>query len=135
MPSFQISVSPSRRAAGRFITRVRRAIQKALAEECQQSGLTQSDIARAIGVHRSVVNRELRGQKDMTLGRVAELALALGRTIAFELQKPEITQGSNSLPLNRFAPPATGAALTKDHVNFTMNEPKTGSKFDAKVAA
>jgi transcriptional regulator with XRE-family HTH domain len=135
MPSFQISVSPSRRAAGRFITRVRRAIQKALAEQGQQHGLTQSDIARAIGVHRSVINRELRGQKDMTLGRVAELAWALGKTIVFQLQEPEGAKQSNSLPLSRFAPPATGAALTKDHVNFTTNETKTGSKFDAKVAA
>lgn len=97
MPSFQISISPSRRVATRYISRVRRAIQKAYAEEHHSSGLTQSEIARRIGVHRSVINRELRGQKDLTLGRVAELAYALGREPFFELRTPEEHAGENVL--------------------------------------
>ena len=83
--SFQISISPSRRAAGRFINKVRRAFQRALAEEERAHGLTQSEIARRIGVHRSVINRELRGHKDITLGRIGELAYAMGREPVFEL--------------------------------------------------
>ena len=63
MPSFQISVTPSRRAAARFVIRVRRALLKALAEEKARRGLSQSEMARLIGVHRSVIHRELRGQK------------------------------------------------------------------------
>lgn len=97
MPSFQISISPSRRVATRYISRVRRAIQKAYAEEHHSSGLTQSEIARRIGVHRSVINRELRGQKDLTLGRVAELAYALDREPFFELRIPEEHAGANVL--------------------------------------
>lgn len=85
MPSFQTSITPSRREAGRYVTHVRRSIQKALAEEHQRRGLTQSDIARTIGVHRSVINREIRGYKDITLSRVAELAYALGRKPTFDL--------------------------------------------------
>jgi transcriptional regulator with XRE-family HTH domain len=85
--SFQISLSPTKRAAGRFIESARRAILKALAEESRDRGLSQSDIARDIGIHRSVVNRELRGYKDMTLGRVAELATAMGREAVLELRK------------------------------------------------
>ena len=96
MTSFQISISPSRRAAGRFISRVRRSIQRALAEEHRKSGVTQSDIARTIGVHRSVINRELRGQKDITLGRVAELAWALGRTPSLELPERTPRPGTNT---------------------------------------
>jgi transcriptional regulator with XRE-family HTH domain len=83
MTSFQISISPTERAAGRFVTRVRRELQKALAEENKKRGLTQSDVARTIGVHRSVINRELRGAKDITLGRVAQLAHAMGRKPVF----------------------------------------------------
>jgi transcriptional regulator with XRE-family HTH domain len=100
MTLFQTGITPSRRIAARFVTGVRRSIQKALAEEGKKSGTTQSDIARAIGVHRSVVNRELRGQKDLTLGRVAELCWALGRTPSFSM--PEITMpaGAN-IPLAR----------------------------------
>ena len=98
MQSFQITLSPSKRAAGRFVYGVRRALQKALAEEQAKRGLTQTALARAIGVHRSVINRELRGKKDITLGRVAELAWALGRKPAFSL--PEVVQlaGANTPP-------------------------------------
>jgi transcriptional regulator with XRE-family HTH domain len=135
MPSFQISVTPSRRAAGRLITRVRRAIQKALAEQKIESGLTQSDIARAIGVHRSVINRELRGQKDLTLGRVAELSWALGRDIVFELRKPEIAHGQNNLPLDAFAPPATESRSPKEGVTFISDPAQTKSRIETTVAA
>jgi hypothetical protein len=95
MPSFRITVSPSKRAAGRFVYGVRRAIQKAFAEEQATRGLTQTAIARAIGVHRSVINRELRGKKDITLGRVAELAWALGRKPTFDLPKSIVPVGAN----------------------------------------
>jgi plasmid maintenance system antidote protein VapI len=96
MESFQISITPTRRAATRFIAKVRRSLLKALVEENELSGLTQTDVANTIGVHRSVVNRELRGMKDMTLGRVAELAFSIGREIEFELVKPELEKGRNS---------------------------------------
>ncbi len=99
MPSFRTTVTPSRRAAARFVQDVRRAIQKALAEEEAKRGLTQSDIARAIGVHRSVINREIRGYKDLTLGRVAELAWAMGRMPEVDLPEKSAPHGS-SVPLD-----------------------------------
>jgi plasmid maintenance system antidote protein VapI len=82
--SFQITLTPSRKAAARFVVAVRRALQRAYVEE-QANGLTQTTIAKTIGVHRSVINRELRGAKDITLGRVAELASAMGRVATLEL--------------------------------------------------
>jgi transcriptional regulator with XRE-family HTH domain len=96
MESFRISITPTRRAATRFISRVRRSLLKALMEEANISGLTQTDVAKTIGVHRSVVNRELRGMKDITLGRVAELAYSMGREIDFELVKPQLEIGRNA---------------------------------------
>jgi hypothetical protein len=97
--SFQITISPSRRAAARFVTAVRRAIQKAYVEE-QKAGLTQTAIARALGVHRSVINRELRGRKDMTIGRVAELAWAMGRVPSFTMPKKTAVLNSNLPPVS-----------------------------------
>lgn len=94
MQSFQITLSPTKRAAGRFIAKVRRALQNAFAEENRNRGLTQSDIARELGVHRSVINRELRGDKDLTLGRVGELARVLGRRAEFSLTKLEEAPGN-----------------------------------------
>ena len=96
MTSFQIAISPSKRAAGRFMSKVRRALQRALVEEQATSGINQSAIADAIGVHRSVISRELNGRQDITLGRVAELAWSMGREIDFQLVKPEQEAGLNA---------------------------------------
>jgi hypothetical protein len=96
--SFQITISPNRRAAAQFVTNVRRAILKAYVEEQKASGITQTAIARALGVHRSVINRELKGLKDITLGRVAELAWAMGRLPSFDLPKADSSIGSNLPP-------------------------------------
>ena len=93
--SFQISLTPTRRAAGRFIGEVRDKLLKGLTDRNRKSGLTQSDIAKTIGVHRSVINRELRGRKDITLGRVAELATSMGFDLLFELVEPEFERGVN----------------------------------------
>jgi len=78
MTSFQTGVTPQRRAASRYVAQVRRALQQTLVDEQRLRGLTQSRIARDIGVHRSIVSRELRGDMDLTHGRVAELAWAMG---------------------------------------------------------
>ena len=132
MTSFQITLKPTRRTAGRFIAHVRREIQRALAEEKKRAGLTQSDIAKAIGVHRSVINRELRGKADMTLGRVAELASALGHDPIFFLQKQLARAGSNqpTSPL----PPRFSAVSTTDQPLAIAPLPQQ-PQLETKVAA
>jgi transcriptional regulator with XRE-family HTH domain len=117
MPSFQITISPTRRSAARFIASVRRAIQQALAEEYKERGLTQSEIARIIKVHRSVINREIRGDKDLTLGRIGELAHALGRHPTFSLPKKKQRDGVNVVPAAVSIPILRTPALTKDSGN------------------
>ena len=93
--SFRLPMSPEDRAAGRFVSRVRRGLQQALAEEAKRRGLSQSDLARAIGVNRSVISRELRGHKDLSLSRVAELAWAMGRRPVFELVETAFAQAED----------------------------------------
>lgn len=95
MTSFRIAISPSERAGARFVSKVRRSFQQAMIEE----GITQSEIARILGVHRSVINREIRGDKGMTLGRAGELAFALRRRADFGLPKRKIAEGSNIQPV------------------------------------
>lgn len=114
MPSYQITITPSRRAAARHVNQVRRTLQKAFTDEAAQ-GLTQSEIARALGVHRSVVNRELRGAKDITHGRVGELAWAMGYKPTFGLQKIKPVPGANVGPQTSAgtgAPPSNSAVVT-----------------------
>lgn len=90
MPSFQISVTPHRRAAGKFVGKARRLIAKAFAD---RPDVTQSDVARVLGVHRSVISRQLRGTEDISLGRVAEFAWALGYEADLNFRKvsPDLT--------------------------------------------
>jgi transcriptional regulator with XRE-family HTH domain len=115
MTSFQIGLSPSRRAAGRFVSRVRRALQRAVVEEGERNGLNQSKIADAIGVHRSVISRELNGRQDITLGRIAELAWAMGREIEFDLVKVVPEVGSNATPV------VSAVILSSDFVTFEQD--------------
>lgn len=103
MSSFQLSVTPNRRAAARFVNLIRGQIQKAYAESPE---IRQTDIARALGVHRSVINRQIRGFQDMSIGRAGEIIWALGREPKFDLIKPELIEGDNH------APPIPGAAPT-----------------------
>jgi len=103
MTLFRITLTPNKRAAGRFIASVRRALQKALAEEKQRGRLTQSEIARKIGVHRSVVNRQLRGNEDMTLGRVAELAWAMNRKAIIQLVEQAQDRSANKIATSETA--------------------------------
>lgn len=93
--SFQISITPSRKAAARFIRQVRNSLAVALSREHAKTGLTQAEVARRIGVHRSVVNRELMGLADITLGRVAELAYAMGKVPKLIIEEPEAVRGAN----------------------------------------
>jgi Helix-turn-helix domain len=109
MPSLQITISPNRRAAARFVGSVRRALQKAFVEEQRKSGLSQSDIARALNVHRSVINRELKGFKDITLGRVAELAWAMKKKPLFIMEEA-IPQNRANYPAAAPIPVATVAS-------------------------
>jgi DNA-binding CsgD family transcriptional regulator len=95
MPSFQITLTPNRRAAARFIGQVRRALQKAYIEEQTARGLSQSEIARALKVHRSVINRELKGLRDISVGRVAELSWAMGRKPLLSLTQSPQPVGAN----------------------------------------
>lgn len=130
MPSFQIAVEPNRRAAARLVGQVRRSLQKAFVEEQQRRGLTQSEIARMLKVHRSVINRELKGLKDMTLGRVGELSWAMGRAPRFSLDETVREHGTNHQPV-----PAEPLLNTPLKNAATSNPAVDHSRITAAVAA
>lgn len=131
--SFQITLKPNRRAAARFIGDVRRAILKAYVEEQKVSGLSQTEIARALDVHRSVINRELRGTKDMTLGRVAELAWACKRKPKLLLESVAQAHGANMPQPN--APAATAkVSITAGSTEVDDVDPTPKVRFRARAA-
>jgi predicted XRE-type DNA-binding protein len=76
--SFQLNLSPKDRAAAKFIGRVRMSLLKALVHEKKKSGITQQAVASKMGVNRSVVNRLIKGEANLTLRSLAEIAWAIG---------------------------------------------------------
>ena len=95
MTSFVFDIGAKARAAARFIDDVRSELQAALVTEKRERKITQQAIAQAIGTSRSVINRQLMGQENLTLRTVAELAWALGWEPEFKLRKPQATKGEN----------------------------------------
>lgn len=95
MASLRTSVSPNRRAAARLVGNTRRRLQKALAE---RKHVKRTQIADALGVHRSVITKQFNGTRDMSLGRAAELAWALGYEAEFVLHDLTEAQNANQAP-------------------------------------
>ena len=75
---------------------VREEVLLAFLEEMAERRLTKSDIARALGVHRSAVSRILNGTAPLELRTIGQLAWVLGRDPQFKLpKKKRRTRSSN----------------------------------------
>ncbi len=95
MTSFQFDVGSRARKAGRFIGRVRSELLKALSDKKAKDGLTQQALATKLGVHRSLVNRQLSGESNLTLRSLADLAWAMDMELNFELRERAEAFGQN----------------------------------------
>ena len=95
MTSFQFDIGGRARNAGRFIGRVRDELLKALSERKKDGKLTQQELATKLDVHRSLINRQLSGESNLTLRSLADLAWAMDMEITFELKKPVVEAGQN----------------------------------------
>jgi transcriptional regulator with XRE-family HTH domain len=93
--SFQFDIGGRARNAGRFIGRVRDELLKALSERKKEGKISQQELASKLEVHRSVINRQLTGEANLTLRSLADLAWAMGMEISFELKKPSVDAGQN----------------------------------------
>lgn len=93
--SYELKIDPKKRAAGRFIGTVRKALILAAIEEKEKNGLTQQKVAQCLGVNRSVINRMLRGEENLTLRSVAELAWAMGWEPDFRLSPKAADRGNS----------------------------------------
>lgn len=120
--SYRYSIAPKSKKVGRFLGQVRRELQKAFLEEKKARGLTQAQIARELGVDRSVVNRQLSGTENLTLRRLGEYGFIFGRDPHFSLKKPVMPAGANiPYPETKIEPPA---CATKSESPTTRNAPK-----------
>lgn len=95
MTSFHFDIGERARHAGRFIGRVRGELLRALSERKSERGLSQEALARKLDTERSLINRQLSGESNLTLRSVADLAWAMDLEISFELKKPAVNAGQN----------------------------------------
>jgi transcriptional regulator with XRE-family HTH domain len=93
--SFQFDIGSRARNAGRFIGRVRNELLRALSEKKKDGKLSQQALAKKLDVHRSLINRQLSGEANLTLRSLADLAWAMDMEIWFELKKPAAHPGQN----------------------------------------
>lgn len=115
--SYQMRNDPRARKAGRFIYRVQKEIQKAFLA----SGLKQQEIAEKLGVNRSVVNKRLLGEANLTLRTIADLAWAMDAEIEFALKSRVNSHGQN-----RFEPAQTVRAISVPAVETTAIPRRAG---------
>jgi transcriptional regulator with XRE-family HTH domain len=89
--SYQLKLSRRSLKSARFISKLHSAIQNALVE----SGKTQQQVAQELGVDRSVVNRRLKGNANLTARSIADFAYVLGKEIEVRFVDPVAAKGLN----------------------------------------
>jgi hypothetical protein len=92
---FHFDIGNRARHAGRFIGRVRGELLRALAEKKAKTPLPQQVLAEKLGIQRTLINRQLSGEADLSLRSLADLAWAMDMEISFELKKPQAKAGQN----------------------------------------
>lgn len=117
MTSYQFKLDQRRRFVGRRIAAVRRELQKAFIEEKRTRKFTQAELARVLGVNRSVVNRQLMGTANLSVKSLADLAWALGRDFVVGFPKRKVAVGSNASPI--YQVPSLG--VMPDKLNVTLS--------------
>ncbi len=105
MTSSPTSPSSQDLAAARFVGDVREELAVAFLEELGEHGLTKSDIARLLGVNRSVISRILNGTAPLELRTLGQLAWAMGRDPQFKLpKKRKRVRGANFIGASNSSP-------------------------------
>jgi hypothetical protein len=92
---FHFDIGERARHAGRFIGRVRGELLRALNARKSEIGFSQQGLAHKLEAERSLINRQLSGEANLTLRSLADLAWAMDMEISFELKKPHPKAGQN----------------------------------------
>jgi plasmid maintenance system antidote protein VapI len=110
--SYELKIDPKKRAGSRFIGKVRKALISAAVDEKTASGINQQQLATALGVNRSVITRMLKGEGNLTLRSVGEIAWALGWEPNFTLQRKSAPISNQAVVVERPTSSSTVANVT-----------------------
>ncbi|MEO9168125.1 MAG: helix-turn-helix transcriptional regulator [Aestuariivirga sp.] len=100
--SFKIGANVSRkdRIAARFLGQTHALLSNIAVEVFREKGITQSEMARQLGVDRSFVSRILKGVGNPTIRTIGEIAGVLGYRPQLVFHKVERMEGTNLAPIN-----------------------------------
>jgi len=98
MTSFVFDIGERSRKVSRALGKLRSGLQTAFITERKSRKLTQQAIASLLGVNRSVVNRQLTGQENLTVRSAVELAWAMGWETNIVVHKPTVEPATNERP-------------------------------------
>jgi transcriptional regulator with XRE-family HTH domain len=119
--SYHFDIGSRAQKAGRFIARVRDELVRVLSEK-KRDGLTQHALAQRLGVNRSVINRQLSGESNLTLRSLADIAWAMDMELSFELRHPEKAPGRNE--------PVTTSTINHGQIRVVnVRSPKNGAGY------
>lgn len=117
--SYQMRNDERSRKAGRFVSRVHKAIQKAVVH----SGLKQNDIAIKLGLDRSIVNRRILGQSNLTLRTIADFAWALDHEIVFDLVPKKVGKDVNRPTVQTDIPSGITVVVATTNISSSAPQP------------
>lgn len=107
--SYQMRIDKKSRKVARFISGLQRAIQS----EFIASGKTQQEVADALGVGRSVINRRLKGSANLTARSIAEFAYALDKDVKVVFTDVDTRRNSTETHADMvISLPPSGASVT-----------------------
>lgn len=122
--SFSLGLTAKEKAGGRFAARTHRVLAQAIRKAKAEKGITQSEIAHALGVNKSVVSRILSGEGNLTLRTIGEIAWAVGLRpeLHFNSIKKEKRHGANTFVLGPVGVKQGGENdITRSHSRSSVN--------------
>jgi Helix-turn-helix len=105
--SFRTKVSQRRATYLRLVGQIEGQLREAYHRRFREKKITQSSLADKLGVGRSVVNRRLSGQRNMTIETIADMVWGLGHAIEVKIYDPSERMGAN------FPDPTTSGGLVE----------------------
>ena len=98
MPSSH-KIDPRRKMFLYLAGQIESQLREAYARKYQSGTLTQSSLAKKLGVNRSAVHRRLTGQTNMTIETIADMVWALDHAISVKIYDPMQKSAINYEPI------------------------------------
>lgn len=93
--SFEFSLDPKDKASAEFMTRVHGVLAREFKRAAKEKKLSRADIARLLGVDRSVITRALNGKSNITIRTLSDLCWAMGVEPDFGCREELLAFGCN----------------------------------------